>query len=143
MAEGETLTINTGTITRSRDVARAAVDGLVDDYINAVARQENSSDWPGERAKRAGTSLCTHETFTKGRSIFSRSTENGPAFPQSSRVHRRSASPLSGPVVLSMIPAARDCRFLPTNRGSRASQGPTHSGSLLASVKAARRPSSW
>ena len=26
--------------------------------------------------KRAGTSLCTHETLTKGRSIFSRSTEN-------------------------------------------------------------------
>ena len=25
--------------------------------------------------------VCTHATFTKGRSIFSRSTENGPAFP--------------------------------------------------------------
>ena len=33
------------------------------------------------RAKRAGTSLCTRKTFTKSRSIFSRSTENGPAFP--------------------------------------------------------------
>ena len=25
--------------------------------------------------------VCTHETFAKGRSIFSRSTENGPSFP--------------------------------------------------------------
>ena len=25
--------------------------------------------------------VCTHRTFTKGRSIFSRSTKNGPAFP--------------------------------------------------------------
>ena len=32
-------------------------------------------------ANRAGTSLYTHKTFTKGRSIFSRSTENGPTFP--------------------------------------------------------------
>ena len=42
--------------------------------------------------KRAGTSLCTchsHTKFTKGRSIFSRSTENGPAFPQSSRTQPR------------------------------------------------------
>ena len=45
--------------------------------------------------KRAGTSLCTHKAFTKGRSIFSRSTENGPAFPESSGAHRRSASPLA------------------------------------------------
>ena len=38
--------------------------------------------------------VCTHTTFAKGRSIFSRWTGNGPAFPQSSRFHRRSASPL-------------------------------------------------
>ena len=30
--------------------------------------------------KRAGTSLCTYTIFTEGRSILSRSTENGPAF---------------------------------------------------------------
>ena len=54
--------------------------------------------------KRAGTSLCTHETFTKGGSICSRSTENGPAFPQSSRVHRRSVSPLALPCAALPLP---------------------------------------
>ena len=34
--------------------------------------------------------VCTRKAFTKGRSIFSRSTENGPAFPESSRVQPRS-----------------------------------------------------
>ena len=38
--------------------------------------------------------VCTHKTFTKGRHIFSRSTENRPAFPCLSRIHRRSASSL-------------------------------------------------
>ena len=43
------------------------------------------------RHKRAGVFVCTtHKTFTKGRSIFSCSTENGPALPQSSRVQPRS-----------------------------------------------------
>ena len=36
---------------------------------------------PSGGAKRAGTSLYTNKMFTKGRSIFGRSTENGPAFP--------------------------------------------------------------
>ena len=35
----------------------------------------------GSGTQRAGTWLCTHRSFTKGRSTFSRSTENGPAFP--------------------------------------------------------------
>ena len=34
--------------------------------------------------------VCTHKTFTEGRSIISRSSENGPAFPQASRVQPRS-----------------------------------------------------
>ena len=33
--------------------------------------------------------VCTHKTFTKGESIFSRSTENGPACPRSGRVQPR------------------------------------------------------
>ena len=44
--------------------------------------------------KRAGTVccvlVCAHKTFAKGRSISSRSTENGPAFPESSIVQPRS-----------------------------------------------------
>ena len=48
-------------------------------------------------SKSAGTSLRTHKTFTKGRSIFSRSTENGPAFPKSSRVHGKLPAPLLQP----------------------------------------------
>ena len=48
----------------------------------------------GERGRLRCALVYTHETFTKGRSISSRSTESGPACPQSSRVHRRSVRPL-------------------------------------------------
>ena len=47
--------------------------------------------WPREEGPALRCVLvCTHKTFTKGRSIFSHSTENGPAFPYSSRVQPRS-----------------------------------------------------
>ena len=44
------------------------------------------SSWLAPR----GVIDCTRTTFTEGRSIFSRSTENGPALPSSSRVQPRS-----------------------------------------------------
>ena len=45
VTNGETLTINTGLIRRSRDVARVGQHGLVDDYVNAGYRVADSSDW--------------------------------------------------------------------------------------------------
>ena len=47
--------------------------------------------------------VCAHETFTKGRSIFSRSSENGRAFLHSYRVHRRGTSPLGWLAVLKRV----------------------------------------
>ena len=51
--------------------------------------------WFGQEGRHFAVCLFAH-TKSKGTSIFSRSTENGPAFPSSSRAHRRSASPLPG-----------------------------------------------
>ena len=50
---------------------RAGADPMAADHLVGAARG------PALRC----VLVCTHEIFTKGRSIFSRSTENGPAFP--------------------------------------------------------------
>ena len=45
--------------------------------------------------RRRHFAVCTHKTFTKGRSIFCRSTENGPAFPCTRNIHKRQVHFLS------------------------------------------------
>ena len=63
-----------------------------------TARPSLRPRWPLAR----GPALrCVHSKHSReGRSIFSHSTENGPAFLQSSRVHRSTASPLAAAATL-------------------------------------------
>ena len=60
------------------DCVAVVVVVVVVDVVKAVPADS-------DRVKRAGTSLCTclhtRHIAQKGRSIFRRSTENGPAFP--------------------------------------------------------------
>ena len=62
----------------------------IEEWSGPGLETDDVRNWRQARCSLRCVLVCTHETFTKARSICSRSTENGPVFPQSSRVQPRS-----------------------------------------------------